>query len=380
MLTVALLSALIWAYLILGRGRFWDVQLPPPDPEDARSVSVIAVIPARNEAADIATCVGSLLKQSLEGTLQLVLVDDHSDDGTGSIATQAAAEAGASDRLTVLAAPPLPPGWTGKLSAVAHGVAHAAALSPDYLLLTDADIAHAPDHVAMLVRRAKAGRLDLVSEMVLLRTQSWMERLLIPPFVFFFFMLYPPRWAADPARRLAGAAGGTMLVRPQALSEAGGIEAIRGRLIDDCALAQAIKDHGGRIRLDATDRAWSLRCYDTAASIWAMIARSAYSQLKLSPWLLAGTILGLALTYLSPPLFALFGHGWSRVLGLAAWIAMAWAVAPTLKLYRQNPGWGLLLPVVAVFYAAATIGSAFDHWRGRGGAWKGRVSPASPAA
>jgi hopene-associated glycosyltransferase HpnB len=377
-LAAGLLSAVIWIYLIVGRGRFWDVRLPQGDDREVPAVQVVAVVPARNEAEDVGSAVTSLLGQSLSVPLQLILVDDHSDDGTAAVARRAAASVGAEDRLTIVAAPPLQPGWTGKLWAVHQGVIHAAAFTPDFLLLTDADIRHAPDHVDALVRRALTQRLDLTSEMVLLRTQTWLERRLIPAFVFFFFMLYPPRWAADPRRRLGAAAGGCMLIRPEALARIGGIASIRGNLIDDCALAQAVKDHGGRLRLDVTRDALSLRRYETVASIWSMIARSAYTQLRHSPWLLIGTIAGLILTYMAPAALALAGTGVARLLGILVVLAMAAAMAPTLRLYRISPLWGLTLPLVSIFYAAATVGSAIAHWRGRGGAWKGRVAAQAP--
>jgi len=214
---------------------------------------------------------------------------------------------------------------------------------------------------------------DLVSLMVKLRCRSWAERAFIPAFVFFFFMLYPPRWAGDPAARTAAAAGGCMLIRPSALRRIGGIGAIRGALIDDCSLAAAIKRSGGRIRLDVTHDTQSLRDYEGWREIWAMIARTAYTQLHYSPLLLAGTIAGLILTYLTPPLLALFATGWARGLGLTGWLAMALAFLPTLRFYRLTPLRALTLPAIAGFYAAATVGSAVNYRRGRGGQWKGRA-------
>ena len=367
------ISLLIWLYLLLCRGRFWVVAEPAPAPATAQGHRVTVVIPARDEAEGIGAAVTSLLAQKYAGPLQIVVVDDHSSDGTADIARRAAEACNATDRLTVIAARDLPPGWTGKLWAMSEGLAHAETLAPDFLLLTDADIAHGPDNVALLVDRAEAEQRDLVSLMVKLRCRSWAERAFIPAFVFFFFMLYPPRSAADPRSRIAGAAGGCMLIRPAALRRIGGIAAIRGALIDDCSLAAAIKQSGGRIRLDVTQDTHSLRDYAGWREIWAMVARTAFTQLRYSTLLLLGTVFGLVLTYLAPPLLALFATGPARWLGLAAWLAMSSAFLPTIRFYRLNPAWALALPAIAGFYAAATIGSAVNYWRGRGGQWKGRA-------
>lgn len=378
MTAVALLTTFIWVYMLFLRGFFWQVAVPPKPPATVAALhtrpdSVVAVIPARNEASDIGNTVKALLAQDFAGKIRIIVVDDHSADGTADIARRAAAAAHAEDRVTVIAARDLPDGWTGKLWAVSEGLDAARALSPDFILLTDADITHGRSSLATLTARAHAEDLDLTSEMVLLRCVSGPERMLIPAFVFFFFMLYPPRWVADPADRTAGAAGGCMLVRPAALDRIGGIAAIRGALIDDCTLAAAIKKSGGRIRLDVTRETVSARVYGSFADIWAMIARTAFTQLRYSPVILAGTLAGLVLTYLAPPLFALYGHGGQRLLGFVTWAMMAIAFAPTLKLYGRSWAWGLALPAIAMFYAAATLGSAVNYWRGKGGQWKGRA-------
>ncbi len=254
--------------------------------------------------------------------------------------------------------------------------ASAAAAPPEFLLLTDADIAHAPDNVRRLVARAQADGRVLVSLMARLTVTTWAERALIPAFVFFFDMLYPFAWVNDPGRATAAAAGGCMLVRRSALEAAGGVEAIRGEIIDDCALAARLKARGP-IWLGLTDRAASLRPYAGAGEIGAMISRSAYAQLGYSPWLLTGTVLAMTLTYLAPPLLAAFGHGWARWLGAAAWLAMAIAFQPMLRFYRRSPAWGLALPAIGAFYTACTVRSALEHWRGRGGLWKGRAQAAA---
>ena len=370
---LAALSLLIWLYLLAFRGRFWALAVPAPAPAAAQDKRVVVVIPARDEAAGIGAAVTSLLTQRYRGPIEIVLVDDHSSDGTAGIARAAAEACGGAERLTIIEARDLPPGWTGKLWAVSEGLAKAETMPADFLLLTDADIAHGPDNVARLVDRAVAEDRDLVSLMVKLRCRSWAESAFIPAFVFFFFMLYPPRWAGDPAARTAAAAGGCMLIRPSALRRIGGIGAISGALIDDCSLAAAIKGSGGRIRLDVTQDTVSLRDYAGWREIWSMIARTAFTQLQYSVLVLIGTVLGLAITYLAPPLLFAFGHGWPRWLGLATWLAMSAAYLPTIRFYRLSPAWALALPAIAGFYAAATIGSAVNYWRGRGGQWKGRA-------
>jgi hopene-associated glycosyltransferase HpnB len=370
---LAAASAAIWLCLILARGRFWLVRVPPPPVAAPSPARIVAVIPARDEAESIGRTVQGLLRQDWPGRLDLIVVDDQSGDGTAALARAAADEIGAADRLTVLSAPARPPGWTGKLWAVAQGVVSARRFTPDFILLTDADIVHEPGNLADLVARARSEDRDLVSQMVLLRAESPAERALIPAFVFFFFMLYPLRWVASPTRRCAAAAGGCMLIRPAALDRIGGIAAIRGALIDDCALAAAVKKTGGRIRLDVTRAARSIRAYDGAGEIWSMIARTAFTQLGYSSLVLAGTLAGLGVTYLAPPLLLACAEGWPRLVGGACWLAMAGAFLPTVRLYRLNPVWSLALPAIALFYSAATIGSAVAFWRGRGGQWKGRA-------
>ena len=370
-----LLSLAIWLVLLFGRGFFWlarerDDRDTPPDPD--RWPSVTAVVPARNEAELIARSIGSLLAQDYPGRFRVILVDDQSGDGTG-----AAARALGSERLTVLDGAAHPPGWTGKLFAVAQGVAHANAKDPpDYLWLTDADIAHTPDNLRHLVARAEANKFVLTSLMAKLHCESLAERSLAPAFVFFFDMLYPFAWANDPKKHTAAAAGGCMLVGREALARAGGIEAIRGEMIDDCALARRMKAQGS-IWLGLTERAASLRPYPRVAVIRAMVARSAYAQLGYSPFLLAGTVIGMALLYVVP-LAGLLSGGIGAFFGTLTWAAMSAAFQPMLHFYRRSPLWGLALPVIGVFYAAFTIDSAVQHWRGRGGMWKGRAQAIAP--
>jgi hopene-associated glycosyltransferase HpnB len=363
----------IWVYLLFFRGGFW--RLPYRSVSVASSVpdrSVVAVIPARDEAAVIGRAVASLLAQDYRGGLHIVVVDDQSSDGTAEIARAAAAAAEASDRLTVCSGKPVPSGWTGKLWAVRQGVEAAGRWQPDYLLLTDADIVHPPDSVRRLVEHAHCKGLVLASLMVKLRCESFAERANIPAFVFFFQMLYPFAWVNRPHGPVAAAAGGCMLVRADALDEAGGIEVIRGALIDDCALARVLKRHGP-IWLGLTTRVRSIRRYAALADIRRMVVRSAYAQLRYSPLLLFGTVAAMGLTYFVPPAIALAGTGVARVLGLLTWGLMALAFAPTLRLYRRSPLWGFALPAIALQYLIFTLDSAYQYVRGRGGTWKGRV-------
>lgn len=373
-LLLAFASLAAWLNLWLFRGRFWETTTAPQASQLADWPDVVAVIPARNEADGIGATVGSLLRQAYPGRFRVVVVDDQSTDGTADIAREAAAAAGAADRLTVIAGTPLEPGWVGKMWAVSQGVAAAEAASPEarWILLTDGDIVHRPGNLAQLVARGEADRLDLVSLMVRLRCVDFAERWLIPPFVFFFKMLYPFAWVNRTDRATAGAGGGCMLVRRTALARIGGIAAIRDALIDDCTLAKALKQHGA-IRLDLTDEAESLRDYGNVGEVWRMVARTAYTQLRYSPWLLAGTVAGMVVTYVVPPALAILGEGAARYAALAAWVIMAGCYLPMLRFYRCSPVWAPFLPVAALVYLGATIDSARRHQAGVGGAWKGRV-------
>lgn len=379
-LGLAGVSLAIWLALVFARDGFWlarerDAQPVPPasfhhggglDYKDESWPAVTAIVPARDEAEVIARSIGSLAAQDYPGDFRIVLVDDASGDGTAGIA-----RALGSERLTVMTGAPLPAGWTGKLWALAQGIA-AAGDAPDYLLLTDADIAHAPDTVRSLVARATADGRVLVSLMARLRCDSLAERALVPAFVWFFQMLYPFAAVNRRAGGRGAAAGGVMLVERNALDRAGGVAALRSALIDDCAFGALLKRQGA-VWLGLTDRAVSIRRYDSWGSVAAMIARSAYAQLGYSPLLLAGTLAGLALTYLAPPLLTIFARGAARYLALGAWLLMALAFQPMLRFYRRSPLWGPALPAIAAFYAGCTLLSAWQHARGRGGMWKGRA-------
>lgn len=369
---LALLPVAIWLYFLAGRGGFWRMKEEPAPPLlPSTPPSVVAVVPARNEAAVVASAVTSLAAQDYPGDFSSILVDDHSDDDTAGIALDAVPEG----PLHVISANPLPPGWTGKMWAVAEGVR--AAGSPDYLLLTDADIVHPPDHLRQLIARAQHGSYDLVSSMVRLRCVSAAEQALIPAFVFFFFLLYPPAWISDSRRTTAGAAGGCILIRRDALERIGHIDRVRAEVIDDCALAAAVKRSGGRVWLGLNGRALSVREYGTFAEIGRMIARTAFTQLGYSPWLLAGTVGGLAITYLAPPALTIFAPpGAARALGASAWLIMSAIYLPAVRYYRRPWFWAPLLPLITVFYLGATLWSAIGYWRGRGGMWKGRAAAA----
>jgi hopene-associated glycosyltransferase HpnB len=320
--------------------------------------------------------VASLARQSFNGVIHLIVIDDDSTDGTAEAAVAAARAAGALPRLTLLRSAALPLGWTGKLWALSQGVAAAARLSADYFLFTDADTCHGSTSIASLVADAEAHDRDLVSRMVKLSTATSAERLLIPAFVFFFFMLYPPAWVAAAERKLAAAAGACILIRPQALARAGGLQAIKSQIIDDCALARAVKDSGGRISLELTQDTRSLRSYASAREIGAMISRTAFAQLRHSYLLLAATLLGLFFTYLLPGGLLLVTDPPLVYWGLAAVLLMSLCYLPMVRFYGLFPLWSLCLPLIALFYTGAVIYSAVQYARGSGGRWKGRVQDA----
>lgn len=377
MIGLGLAACLAWAVLLLGRGGFWLARDDDRDaarlPEPAIWPGVVAVIPARDEAATIGATVQGLLGQDYPGAFRLVVVDDRSADGTGALALAAAA---GDPRLTVLRGAPRPPGWTGKLWALEQGLAEALRTAPDRLLFTDADIRHAPDSLRRLVVRATAEGRVLVSLMARLRCASAAERWLIPAFIFFFQMLYPFRWSNAPGARTAAAAGGCVLLDRAAFLAAGGLAPIRGAIIDDCALARRMKAVGP-IWTGLTERVESLRPYAGLGEIRRMVARTAYAQLGYRPLALAGMIAALALVFLAPPLLAAGGTGAARWLGLGAWAAMALAYAPTLRRFGLSPLRGLALPAIAAVYMLFTLDSAWAEGRGRGGMWKGEAGPRS---
>ena len=348
MTPLAILALLVWVILIGGRGRFWQAGPVLTESLATTTPPVAIVVPARDEALLIERSLRSLLAQDYAGPFRVIMVDDNSTDSTAAIAG-----AIGDHRLAIVTGAPRPAGWSGKQWAVHQGVAEAG--EADLVLLTDADIVHDPAHLTMLVAQIERQGLDLVSEMVELACESWAERALVPAFVFFFQLLYPFAWVNNHLRGTAAAAGGTILIRQSALRRIGGIQSVRGALIDDVALATAVKK-GGRIWLGHTRAARSVRAYPSVADIWRMITRTAYVQLRYSLLLLAVTTVLMALVWLVPPATTLFSHGLARWCGAAAWLAMTVSYCPTLRRYRRSRFWAPLLPLVASFYMAATSG------------------------
>lgn len=372
-LVLSILALAVWAYLLLFRGGFWrELPQPAPDQEPADWPGVVAVVPARNEADVIARSMAALLAQDYPGRFTVILVDDSSTDGTAATAERLVGQGGP-HRLQVVRNDPLPPGWTGKLWAVNRGLAEAERVVPEakYVLLTDADIRHGTASLRHLVTRAEQERLKLVSLMARLKTATIAEKALIPAYIFFFQKLYPFAWVRNTRNKLGAAAGGCMLAERAALREIGGITAIRDRLIDDCALGQALKAKGP-IWLGLADDVTSLRGYPRWGDVWMLVARSAFTQLGFSATMLLVTVLSMTATYVLAPVLLLSTDGPACLVAALATLAMICAYQPVLRYYRLSPAWALALPAVAMFYTAATVDSALRYWSGRGGAWKGR--------
>ncbi|MEV1054200.1 glycosyltransferase [Streptomyces sp. NPDC049887] len=384
---IALTSLAAWLWLLLGQGFFWrtDQRLPQRS-APVRWPSVVIVVPARDEAGVLPESLPSLLRQTYPGRAAVVLVDDGSTDGTGELARKLGEQYDGLP-LTVTSPGDPEPGWTGKLWALRHGIALARALRPDYLLLTDADIAHEPDSLSELVAAANANGLDMVSQMARLRVATGWERLVVPAFVYFFAQLYPFRWINREPARATAAAGGCVLMRTETAERAAVPESVRQEVIDDVAVARAVRRAGGRIWLGLAERVDSVRPYPRLADLWRMVSRSAYAQLRHSPLLLAGTVAGLTVVYLVPPVAvyaaALPGAPGSAVAGwagLVAWAVMAATYVPVLRYYRQTLWLAPTLPFTALLYLLMTVDSAVQHYRGRGAAWKGRTYSRPEAA
>ena len=373
------LSLVIWLFLLLFWGGFWQAnqRLITSNFTLGKYPTVWAIVPARNEAEVLPDCLSSLLNQNYPGELQIVLVDDNSSDRTGEIAIELGAQLNKSARLTVISGKPLESGWKGKLWAMEQGIQYAKKHNPDYLLFTDADIKHDLNNLCQLIHKAETEKLDLVSLMVLLCCQSFWEKCLIPAFVFFFQKLYPFPWVNDPEKSMAAAAGGCILVSNQALANIGGIATIKDALIDDCALAKALKSQEYKIWLGLTESTISLRAYDNLKVIWDTIARTAFDQLNYSWLLLFGTVIGMSIVYLLSPMGLIWGiitTNW-LVVGITAFTLLLISIAylPTLKLYKLSPLWSLGLGAIAFLYTLMTIDSAIKHYQGKGGFWKGRT-------
>ena len=379
-------AAVAWVYLVAAHGGYWRTsqRLPQVSGEPDAWPDVVAVVPARNEAAMLPVTLPALLGQDYPGVLAVIVVDDGSSDGTGEVAAGIAATAGRP--LRVISGRPTPDGerWAGKVWAMAQGLR--AAGPSDYVVFTDADIAwEAPDTLRRLVAAAEGDDRDLVSQMALLRTAAGWERVVVPAFVYFFAQLYPFRRVNVPGARTAAAAGGCMLVRRGALDKAGGLAPIRGALIDDVALGRLIKGQRGRTWLGLSRQVVSVRPYPGLASLWEMVARSAYTQLRYSPAVLAGTLTGLLFLYALPPAGAITGlvavlaggDGTAALAlgaGLAGWALMSLSYLPMLRLYRLSPLRAPGLPLIALLYAAMTADSARRHYAGRGAEWRGRTN------
>jgi hopene-associated glycosyltransferase HpnB len=370
-------SLAAWLWLLLCQGFFWrtDVRLPERrEPDEWPSVCV--VVPARDEAAVLPASLPSLLAQDYPGTAEVFLVDDGSSDGTAELARELSRRHGGLP-LTVGSPGEPPAGWTGKLWAVRHGIGLARARDPEYLLLTDADIAHEPESLRALVAAARTGGFDVVSQMARLRVESLWERLVVPAFVYFFAQLYPFRRIGRKGSRTAAAAGGCVLLRTKSAERARIPDAIRHAVIDDVALARAVKGGGGHIWLGLAERVDSVRPYPRLHELWRMVSRSAYAQLRHRLSLLAGTVAGLALVYLVPPVALaaglVAGSTATAVLGGLAWLVMTGTYVPMLRYYRQPLWLAPLLPFTAFLYLLMTLDSAVQHYRGRGAAWKGRT-------
>ena len=387
-------SLAIWLWLVFARAWFWRtdqyLEFSPEGPSaNSEWPSVIAVVPARNEAEMLPLTLPGLLGQDYPGQFHIYLVDDRSEDGTATVAQQLAAESGAQDRLTVVAGSELPSGWAGKVWALRQGTEAAETDLGEYWLFVDADILLPPYGLRSLVRKAEAERLDLVSLMALLEVTTVWDRLLIPAFVYYFCKLYPFRRVNSGRHRTAAAAGGCVLLRTEALAGAGGLQRIASEIIDDCALARLVKQTAGAgtasVWLGLTRDVRSMRPYRNIASVWSTVARTAFAQLRYSLVLLLGTVLGLVVTYVVPPLTTLaglvlllsggsLGPGLALTLaGILAWGLMSASLVPMLRWYRVSPGYAPLLPVTGVLYTLMTVDSARRYWRKKGGAWKGRT-------
>ncbi|NEN90664.1 MAG: glycosyltransferase [Okeania sp. SIO3H1] len=387
LLITIIINLIIWIYLLIFRGKFWlaDQRLLPISETEIRKnqywPSISVIIPARNEAKLLRLTLKSLLNQDYPGNFKIILVDDNSKDNTANVAKFIAQKNDNFTKIEVISAGNLPSGWSGKLWAINQGIRYAKQQTPapDYFLLTDADIEHSSTNIRQLIIKAEQENLALASLMVKLQCQTLAEELMIPAFVFFFQKLYPFRWVNNPQNSTAAAAGGCILIRHQVLDEIGGIEVIKNALIDDCSLAKTVKQKSTnkKIWLGLTSDTKSRRSYPDLFSIWSMVARTAFTQLNYSPLLLVATVIGMKLIYLVPSLGIILGviFSWWEIVAVAflARILIFLAYLPIIRFYQISPIYAMSLPTVALLYTLITIDSAWRHWQGRGGHWKGRT-------
>jgi hopene-associated glycosyltransferase HpnB len=325
-----------------------------------RTDDATALVPARDEAAFVATTLAGLRAQG--AGLRTIVIDDQSADGTADVARAAGA--------TVVSSAPLPAGWTGKLWALEQGLR---ATSTPWILLLDADIALAPGTLAALRTQAQRAGAQLVSLAAQPRLAAFWERLLLPAFVYFFRLLYPFALSNGPSPRVAAAAGGCILVERRVLERIGGFAALRGALIDDCTLARRAKDAGFRTWIGLTRSARSLRPAARLSAIRDMVARTAFTQLRYSTWLLLGCT-ALMLVAFAVPVAGLFvPQPAVRTAAAVACVASCATWVPLLRYYGLHPARAASLPVVAVLFLGMTWISAARYWRGTRSAWKGRV-------
>ena len=362
-------GAALWLCVLVLPWQPWRVRerLEPEPGHDGADISledVTVLIPARDEAAAIGETLAALGRQGRG--LRVVLVDDRSGDDTTEVAWQAAPD---SLTLDIHTGAPLTEGWTGKLWALEQGRRR---VETPLTLLLDADITLRPGMIRALLARKEESGAALVSVMAALRMRGGWEKLLLPAFIYFFRLLYPFHLSNGPGRRVAAAAGGCVLVETSVLAQIGGFEAIRGALIDDCALARAVKDAGHRTWIGVSRGAESHRTYPTLGVVWRMVARTAYTQLRYSPALLLVCTLLMALMFWAP-LIGLGGPLSAQIAGGAGLAAMVACYLPTIRYYRLSPAWALTMPLIGTLYLAMTWHSALRDWGGRRSEWKGRV-------
>ncbi len=361
----AALAALSWGVLLVLPWMPWRTRerLVPVRGETTDLGDITALVPARDEGPRIAATLAALAAQGRG--LAVVLVDDESSDDTAARAL----ECGIPD-LTVVRGKPLPAGWSGKVWAQHQGEAH---LVRALTLLVDADIELAPGTVAALRARLDQRGAGMVSVLAAPCFESRWARLLMPAFVFFFRLLYPFALANRARARTAAAAGGCVLLRTEALRAAGGFGAIRDALIDDCALARRVKDAGYPIWIGLTHAARSRRPVAGLGDLWRVVTRTAFTQLRYSPWRLLACTVAMLVAFAAPLAALAVPSPPVRLLGATALICATFAYLPTLRYYRLGGAWALGLVVAAGLFLAMTWASAAGYWNGRRSVWRGRV-------